>query len=85
MALQPAENVLFWLVPRSTSAFKCLADPHNAFLVDKVRHCGEKAFAISLEQASTAMPGSLQIFGRKGDIVIREDSSISSGLIFATH
>lgn len=76
-------NALLWLVPRNVPALKCFKDNENQFYVGKVRHCGEQAFAITLERTSTVMPGSLLTLGRNGDIVIRGDPSISSGLICA--
>ncbi|CAF9935003.1 MAG: hypothetical protein HETSPECPRED_009426 [Heterodermia speciosa] len=61
-------NALLWLVPRNVPALKCFKDNENQFYVGKVRHCGEQAFAITLERTSTVMPGSLLTLGRNGDI-----------------
>ena len=76
-------NVLFWLVPRSKSASKCLMDEENHLWVGKVRDCGEPAFAISLENTSSNMPGCLLTLGRNGDIIIREER-VSSVAIYAS-
>ena len=73
-------NVLFWLVPRSAPAFKCLGNTVNRYYVGRVRQCGEQAFAITLERASRIMKGSLLTFGRNADIVIEDNPNISSGL-----